>query len=93
MEVISANKYLSLLHSMKNFVAMLDIDGRLEFMNRTSSGYTEKDIKGEFLWESSWFNRSEESKEKVKEAVGKALHDEWTDLRSLLSRRMERLSL
>ena len=79
MGVINAEKYLHLLRSMRNFVAMLDTDGRVEFMNRASSGYTEEDIEGEFLWESPWFNRSEESKEEVKEAVEKALHGERTE--------------
>lgn len=80
MEVIETNKYPYLLKSMSNFVAMLDMDGRFELMNRESSGYTDKDVIGKRIWESLWYNRSEESKKKVKEAVEKALRGERIEL-------------
>lgn len=80
MEAVEANKYVYLLNSMNNFVAMLDMDGRFELINRESSGYTESDLIGKLIWESLWFNRSEESQKKVKEAVEKALHGERIEL-------------
>lgn len=80
MGVGEANKYLYLLKSQNNFVAMLDMDGRFELMNRASSGYAEKDVIGKQLWKSPWFNRSEESRKKVKDAVEKALHGEKVEL-------------
>jgi rsbT co-antagonist protein RsbR len=71
-----AEVYSHLLKSMTNFVAMLDTDGRFEFTNRPSFGYTEEELIGKRIWESQWFNQSEESQKEAKMVCEKALHGE-----------------
>ena len=70
--------YLHLLRSMTNFVAMLDTDGRFEFTNRPTFGYTDEDLRGKRIWESQLFNRSEEYQKVAKDVCEKALQGDKT---------------
>ncbi|MHC1636498.1 MAG: PAS domain S-box protein [Candidatus Methanospirareceae archaeon] len=71
-EKIQNEKYVYLLNSMTNFAGITDKEGRLEFANKAPIkffGYTEEDVIGKYFWETPWFDRSAEMKEKVKRAI------------------------
>jgi two-component system CheB/CheR fusion protein len=64
-----------LQNSLSAFVGLLDKSGRLVEVNATAlnrGGLTREDVIGKYLWDCWWWSFSEESQERVRDAVGRA---------------------
>jgi|GEM_PF-703920 len=65
-------RYLRLLNSLTSFAAIFDEQGRLIFVNETAlknGGFEQKEVSGQPVWQTGWFNQDEETQALIKEAV------------------------
>ncbi|HLT45792.1 MAG TPA: PAS domain S-box protein, partial [Rubricoccaceae bacterium] len=66
--------------AMAEFVGLMEPDGTLIEANRTAldfGGLRPEDVVGKKLWEGAWWAGSEEARERLQAAVGRAAHGEF----------------
>jgi PAS domain S-box-containing protein len=82
----SERRLRSIFEGSFQYIGLLDLEGRVLEANRTAldaTGIEREDVAGKFFWETRWWEVSEESREKLRDAIARARNGEFVRFETL----------